>query len=96
MSREDQMDEHDRSQISERELEAWRRRVALVETLLDERIDEQERRSARWSYQREQGVGERTVRNYLKRYREGGPLALLSRHGGAKTPCLRIHDQALE
>lgn len=89
------MEEHDWSQISEKELEAWRRRVALVETLLDERIDEQERRSARWSYQREQGVGERTVRNYLKRYREGGPLALLSRHGGAKTRSPRIHDEAL-
>jgi putative transposase len=89
------MDEHDWSQITEQELEAWRRRVALVETLLDERIEEQERRSARWSYQREQGVGERTIRNYLKRYREGGPLALLYRHGGPKTPSPRIHDEAL-
>jgi len=89
------MDEHDWRQISEQELEAWRRRVSLVETLLDERIEEQERRSARWSYQREQGVGERTIRNYLKRYREGGPLALLPRHGGRRTPSPRIHEEAL-
>ena len=89
------MNEHDFSQTSERELEAWRRRVALVETLLDERIDESERRNARWAYQREQGVGERTIRNYLKRYREGGPLALLRRPGGPKGPSPRIHDEAL-
>jgi len=66
-----------------------------VETLVDEQIDESERRNARWAYQREQEVGERTVRNYLKRYREGGPLALLRRHGGPKGPSPRIHDEAL-
>jgi len=65
---EEQMNEDELSLFSEKELEAWMRRIALVETLLDERIDESERRSARWTYQREQGVGERTVRNYLKRY----------------------------
>lgn len=89
------MNEHDRSRLTEQELETWRRKVALVETLLDERIDESERRSARWTYQREQGVGERTIRNYLKRYREGGSLALLPRHGGAATRSPRIHDNAL-
>jgi len=89
------MDIPDWDQIGAQDLEAWRRKVALVETLLDERIDEQERRSARWSYQREQGVGERTIRNYLKRYREGGPLALLPRHGGLRSPSPRIHDEAL-
>ena len=55
------MNEHDFSQTSERELEAWRRRVALVETLLDERIDESERRNARWAYQREQSLAKRFV-----------------------------------
>ena len=92
---EDRMNEHERSQLTEQDLEAWRRRVALVETLLDERIDESERRNARWTYQREQGVGERTVRNYLKRYREGGPLALLRRHNRPTAPSPRIHEEAL-
>lgn len=89
------MNEHEWDQISEKELEAWRRRVALVETLLDERIDESERRSVRWAYQREQGVGERTIRNYLKRYRDGGPLGLLRRRDGPNSPSPRIHDEPL-
>jgi transposase InsO family protein len=92
---EDRMNEHDWSQFTDRELEGWRRKLALVETLLDKRIDESERRNARWAYQREQGVGERTIRNYLKRYRDGGPLALLSPRRGPKSPSPRIHQEAL-
>jgi len=89
------MNEHDWNQFTEQQLEGWRRKVALVETLLDQRIDESERRNARWAYQREQGVGERTIRNYLKRYRDGGPPALLSPRRGPKSPSPRIHDEAL-
>jgi transposase InsO family protein len=95
MTEEDPVDEIDWMQISEEELEAWRRRLALVETLIDESIDESERRETRWAYQREHEVGERTIRNYLKRYREQGPGGLLHHRRGQQPRSVRIHDEAL-
>jgi putative transposase len=89
------MNEQDPNQLTEQALESWRRKLALVETLLDEQISASERRSVRWNYQREQGVGDRTIRNYLHRYRKAGPLALLPRHGGPKSRSPRIHHEAL-
>ena len=53
------MDGIDWKEISEEEHEAWKRRLTLVETLLDECIEERERRQTRWAYQREHGVSER-------------------------------------
>lgn len=58
--------------LTEKQLEAWQVRVALVETLLDERLHETDRARVRLSYLEQHGVSERTVRNYLRRYREGG------------------------
>ncbi len=70
------MDRIDWSDIDEKELDAFHRRLALVETLIDGSIEETERVQARHDYLREHGVCERTIRNYLKRYREDGPEAL--------------------
>ncbi len=74
---EEGMEEIDWREISENHLEAYRRRVALVETLLDENIDESDRLRTRRGYIEEHGVSDRTVRNYLARYREQGPGGLL-------------------
>lgn len=71
------MEKNDWRDIDEKHLEAYRRRVALVETLLDESIDEADRYQERRRYIEEQGVSERTIRNYLSRYREKGAEALL-------------------
>jgi transposase InsO family protein len=80
--------------IDEKHLEAWHRRVALVETLLDEAIDEADRHRERRRYIEDQGVSERTVRNYLRRYREGGAEALLFyKPRGPSSP--RIHEPRL-
>jgi hypothetical protein len=65
------MNEIDWRDIDERHLEAYRLRVALVETLLDEGIDEAKRMQVRRRYIEEHGVSERTIRNYLRRYRQG-------------------------
>jgi transposase InsO family protein len=89
------MDGNDWEQMNERELEAWRARIALIETLLDETIGEAERDEIRRAYQREHGITDRTIRNYLKRYREAGAGGLRFdryRHT-ARSP--RIHDTAL-
>jgi transposase InsO family protein len=86
------MEKRDLSDITERHLEAWRGRVALAETLLDEAIDEADRHQERRRYIEEQGVSERTIRNYLRRYRERGAEGLLFyRPKGPSSP--RIHDR---
>ncbi len=85
------MEETNLRDIDEKQLEAWNRRVALVETLLDESIDEADRHQERRRYIEEQGVSERTIRNYLRRYRERGAAALLFyKPRGPSSP--RIHD----
>src|SRR6056297_3310947 len=86
------MKEIDLREMDERHFEAWHRRVALVETLLDESIDEADRLQERSRYIEEHGVSERTIRNYLRRYREKGAEALLFyRPKGPSSP--RIHDR---
>lgn len=88
------MQEIDWRKISEKHLDAYRRRVALVETLLDENIDEADRLRKRSRYIEEEGVSERTVRNYLLRYRERGAEGLLF-HPPKGPTSPRIHDHRL-
>jgi transposase InsO family protein len=91
---EEKMREIDWRDIDERHLEAYRRRVALVETVLDESIDEAERQQERRRYIEEHGVSERTIRNYLRRYRERGAEGLLFyKPKGPSSP--RIHEPRL-
>jgi putative transposase len=92
--KEEKMSERDWREIDEKHLEAQRHRVALVETLLDENIDEADRLQVRRRYIEEHGVTERTIRNYLRRYREAGAEGLLfHRPKGVRSP--RIHDRRL-
>lgn len=82
------------TELDEKHLEAWQQRVQLAETLLDERIHETERAEIRRAYMRRHGVSERTIRNYLSRYRESGAEGLLfHRRRRASSP--RIHEEAL-
>ena len=81
--------------LDEKHLEDWQRRVELVETLLDERIHENERAEIRRGYIRQHGVTERTIRNYLRRYREQGAEGLLLYHRHTKSRSPRIHEAAL-
>jgi transposase InsO family protein len=89
------MDRIDWRDIDEKELDAFHRRLALVETLIDQSIEETERRQVRHDYLREHGVSERTIRNYLKRYREDGPAGLLFHRRGAGPRSPRIHDETV-
>ncbi len=86
------MQEIDWRDIDDRHLNDYYRRVALVETLLDETIDEFDRQQSRNWYIKEYGISERTVRNYLRRYREQGAEALLFyKPKGPSSP--RVHDR---
>ena len=64
------MNVEDWTHLDEKQLEDRQQRVELVETLLDECIHETERAEIRRAYIRRHGVSERTIRNYLRRYRE--------------------------
>jgi putative transposase len=84
------------TELDEQHLESWQQRVELVETLLDERIHETERVEIRRSYIRQHGVSERTIRNYLRRYREHGSEGLLFHQARRETRSPRIHDVELQ
>ena len=89
------MNETKWSELDERHLESWQQRVELVETLLDERIRETERAEIRRAYIREHGVSERTIRNYLRRYREHGGEGLLFHQSRRESRSPRIHHAEL-
>jgi putative transposase len=89
---EDTMNEANWTELDEQHLAAWQQRVELVETLLDERIHETERAEIRRSYIRAHGVNERTIRNYLRRYREDGADGLLFYQSRRATRSPRIHN----
>jgi len=89
------MNEANWRQLDEQHLQAWQERVELVETLLDERIHESERAEIRRSYIRRHGVSERTIRNYLRRYREDGADGLLFHRSRRAPQSPRIHDGQL-
>jgi putative transposase len=89
------MDEIDWIDISDDQLVAWRWRLALVETLIDESIDETQRLLIREAYLREHEVSERTIRSYVKRYREQGAIGLLFHQRHLQPVSPRIHDKAL-
>jgi len=89
------MEDMNWEQIDEHTLEAWKARVVLVETLLDETIDEIERDEIRRAYKREHNLTDRTIRNYLKSYREEGAMGLLFDRRGNTIRSPRIHDEEL-
>jgi len=88
------MDGNEWRNLDQKELEAYQRRLELVETLLDDNIDESERQEFRRAYCHIHGVSGRTIRNYVRRYRLRGAKGLLF-HRHEKEPSVRIHDEAL-
>jgi transposase InsO family protein len=67
--------------------------LALVETLSEETLSSDERRHIRQEFCYEHGLSERTIRNYVRRYRQAGPMDFLAQTKRAKSP--RIHDEGL-
>ena len=79
--------------IPEKEYEAYKRRVEIVEIILDESIDMVEKKRLKIKYCEDNGVSMRTVANYVYKYREKGRIALLFYHPRPKS--LRIYDVKL-
>ena len=83
----------DWEQLPEAVVEAFRERLHLVEILLDPLLPQADKRAERRHYQQQHGVGERTIRGYLHRYRKRGPRGLLFYRPRPTSP--RVHDPAL-
>lgn len=82
-------------ELNEQELAAFMQRLALIESLTDEQISEAERGRLRRQYRSEHGVSERTIRNYLRWYREQGPEGLLFLRRSARPRSPRVHNDEL-
>lgn len=74
-------------------MEEYQERIMLVETLLDDSVHDQEKKDLREEYCRSHDVTDRTIRNYLAWYREGGADKLLFYHPSPPAP--RIADAEL-
>ena len=83
----------DWQKIPEKIFEEYLSRLALVETLTDDGIDELTKRDIRNDFCRMHNLSDRTVRSYLKRYRDGGALTLLFYNEKKETP--RLKDEQL-
>ena len=83
----------DWNQLPDAVVEAFSERLHLVEVLLDPLLAAADKRADRRRYREQHGVGERTIRGYLHRYRKQGPRGLLFYRRRPTAP--RIHDSAL-
>lgn len=76
--------------IPEKEYEAYKRRIEIVELILDDSIDAIEKKRLKVKYCEDNRVSMRTAANYVYRYRKGGRIALLFYHPRPKS--LRVQD----
>jgi len=67
--------------------------LELVESLSDEALSLKERKQLRDEYRSRYGVSNRTIRNYIARYRQGGAQAFLTAR--VHSPSARVHDKDL-
>jgi len=87
------MPENDWQSLSEAHFEKSANIIELVESLADESLSLKERRQLRDEYRSRHGLSDRTIRNYIARYRQGGAQAFLMPR--VHTPSPRIHNRQL-
>ncbi len=79
--------------IPETEYEAYKKRLEIVELILDGYVDSETKRKHRERYCEENRVSMRTVSNYVRRYRDKGRAGLLFYHPRPKSP--RVYEEPL-
>lgn len=79
--------------VPQAEYEAYTKRMEIVELILEGSIDAETKTEAKKNFCEEQGVCERSLANYIRRYREKGPRGLLFYHPRPHSP--RIRDEQL-
>jgi transposase InsO family protein len=84
----------DWEQIPPAAYEAYRKRLEIVELILDDSIDPNSKRRLREQFLQDSGVSLRTVQNWLARYLTRGPVGLLFLRP-RRLRSLRIRDEKL-
>ena len=68
-------------------LKRYRQRVRIAQIMVDDNLGLYTKRNYRYRYCSKHHIGERTVRNYAAKYKEGGPEALFFfKRGSSKQP----------
>ena len=87
------MSETDWQGLSDTRFEKSYTILELVESLADEELSLKERAQLRDEYRARHCVTDRTIRNYIARFRDGGAQAFLS--PTVRVPSPRVHDKEL-
>ena len=87
------MTETDWRTLSESRFEKNASIIELVEALTDDSLSLKDRQQIREQYRARYCVSDRTIRNYIARYRQGGAQAFLNPL--VHTPSPRVHDKDL-
>jgi transposase InsO family protein len=87
------MTETDWQCLSEARFEKSASIIELVEALADDSLSLKDRQQIREQYRARYCVSDRTIRNYIARYRQGGAQAFLNPI--VHTPSPRVHDKDL-
>jgi transposase len=83
----------DWEEVPEKEFEMYKKRIEIVELCLNESIDSLTKKEAIKDFCRLYSVSDRTIRNWIHRYKKKGPRRLLFYRKREKSP--RIHDESL-
>ena len=83
----------DWNDVPEAQMQAYLGRLEMVETLLEESIDELTKKELKEQYCFQCGITDRTLRNYIAWYKAEGPMGLLFYHRPLRS--LRINDADL-
>jgi transposase InsO family protein len=84
----------DWDQLPDQEYESYKKRLQIVELLLDEDIDGQTKKALREQFLRDNRVSLRTVHNWCARYLKKGPLGLVFCRR-RRVRSLRVPDEGL-
>lgn len=87
------MNETDWQCLSDSRFEKSATILELVESLADESLSLKDRKELRDGFRTRHGVTDRTIRNYIARYRQSGAQAFLTAE--VRPPSPRIHDKDL-
>ena len=79
--------------IPEQEFEMYKKRLEIVELCLDDNVDSVTKKEAIKDFCRLYSVSDRTIRNWIQKYKKEGPRRLLFYRKREKSP--RIHDVRL-
>jgi putative transposase len=84
----------DWDQLPQQEYESYKKRLAIVELILEDSINPLTKKQLRQQFLRDNRIGERTLQNWLARYIKEGPAGLVfCRRRRAHSP--RISDEQL-